>query len=909
MALDVGTCLGAYEITGTLGAGGMGEVYRATDTNLRREVAIKILPPAFASDADRIARFQREAEALAALNHPNIAQIYGLERSGETTALVMELVEGPTLADRIAEGPVPSDEALAIAMQIADALEAAQEQNIVHRDLKPANVKLKADGTVKVLDFGIATAPESAVVTSGQRSPTLLTPALTEVGVLLGTAAYMSPEQARGKAVDRRADIWAFGCVLYEMLTGQPAFGGEDVTTTLARVLEREANTTALPATLPSAVRHTIALCLEKDVKKRIADIRDVKLALEGTFESTPQSAAEKETVVRPLWRRVLPVAAALVVGAVGTGLPAWFLARPNIPKLARFDVTPDGGLSVMGSSPSAAVSGDGQSIAYLAGGNGTTGAKELRLRRLNQLGSVLLVAGTGIGSPFFSPDGTQIGFYTGRGGSILLERVSVQGGPTSTITKLPANLRGASWGADGTIIYGTEDTASGLWRVRAAGGTPEMLTKPEPKNGVVNHWWPEILPGGKAVLFTMIGRSEQDSKIAVLSLATGKQRVLVRGGVSPHYSPTGHLLFGRAGTLFAVRFDAARLQVEGDPVPVQQGVLTKGNVGATEVSLASNGTLLYLSRPQTAVPQRHLVWVDDEGHETPVPLPPRAYDQVVLSPDGTHAALGIEGNKSVWIADLNRGTLERLPADLGDQDPSILFFSTDGQRVASSAARDGRQAIVWQAVDGTGAAKPLVTFDGSVTGVGSAPLSPDGKRFVPTVQRQNADLGIVTVGDLKSYHDFLATPANEGCPAISPHGHWIAYCSDDTGTFQVYVQRFPEGGGRLAVSIKGGAYPHWSADGSVLTYVQSDGATAVGMMRVPVTGLEVPKGSPTFGTPKELFPYKYFFVGDGLSHFDMTADEKRFLMITASPKNDKATRLVLVRNWLQDLKRIVPTN
>ena len=900
MALGVGTRLGAYEITGELGVGGMGEVYRATDTNLKRDVAIKVLPESFAADVDRLARFRREAEVLASLNHPNIAQIHGLERNERTTALVMELVEGPTLADRIAEGPIAPDDALGIAMQIADALEAAHEQGIVHRDLKPANIKLRPDGTVKVLDFGIAKALGPQRGTSDPHIPSLTTPAMTEAEVLLGTAAYMSPEQARGKPVDERADIWAFGCVLYEMLTGQPAFAGEDVPTTLARVLANEANMKSLPGAISADARKAIELCLQKDLNRRIADIRDVKLALQGMFETAPRSTAGEETVGRPPWRRALPVAAGVVIAALSTGLTMWSLTRTSTPGLERFDMTPDGGLTVFSAYSSVAVSPDGQSIVYAGI------PPKLRLRRLDQLSPTTL-ADEG-GNPFFSPDGAQIGFAAGGIDNAVLKRVSIQGGPAATITKLPRPLRGASWGPDGTIIYGTRDPDSGLWRVRATGGEPEMLTKPDPKSGVVYHWWPEILPDGKAVLFTMVGASEQDSKIAVLSLATGKQRVLLRGGVSPHYSPTGHLLFGRAGSLFAVRFDASRSQIQGEPVPVQQGILTK-KIYATEASLASNGTLLYLNRPHTTAPERRLVWVDTEGHETPVSIPPHAYNQVVLSPDGTHAALGIAGDKAVWFADLKRGRLDRLPADLGDKEPSVLFFSAEGRRVASSAIRGGRQAIVWQAIDGTGAAEPLVTFDdASVNAVIAGTLSPDGKRFVPTVSRASYDLGIVSVGDPKSYEDFLATPSQELGAAISPDGHWIAYCSYQMGTFQVYVQRFPKGGGRNLVSTKGGLYPHWSADGSALTYVRLDGLTPVGMVRVLVTGLGGRERSPTFGAPKELFPWKYFFAASGASHFDATTDGKRFLMIAGGVRSYEAGRLVLVQNWSEDLKRLLPT-
>jgi serine/threonine-protein kinase len=641
--------------------------------------------------------------------------------------------------------------------------------------------------------------------------------------------------------------------------------------------------------------------------------IADVRISDAGGAATPEARQAANESVspaARPRWGSGILAATGAVVGAFATGVAVWAVMRPSPLALARFDVTPDGGLTVMTSSISTAISPDGESIAYLVGGIDARGGTELRLRRLDRLGTSTLLAADegGISGPFFSPDGTQIGFRANS--SSTLKRTSIEGGPATTIAKLPDLMRGASWASDGTIVFATRARDSGgLWRVRATGGEPERLTTPDPKSGTVD-WWPTILPGGQAVLFTMVGASEADSSIAVLSLATGERRVLLRGGSSPRYSRTGHLLFGRAGTLFAVRFDATRLEILGDPVPVQEGVVTKANLGATEASVASNGTLLYLSGPLTATARR-LVWVDVAGRETPVPTPPRAYDQLVLSPDGTHAALGIRGDKAIWITDLARGTLDRLPADLGDEEPAVLFFSADGRRVASSAIREGRQAIVWQGIDGEGAAEVLLTLDASVQAVTQGALSPDGTRFVATVKRGDLDLGVAVLGDPKSYRNFVATPASEGGAAISPDGHWIAYWSADNERPAriVYVQRFSEGGGRIAVSVGGGGLsPHWSADGSALTYGRLDGGKIVAITRVPVSGLGAPNGSPTFGKPVDLFPWKYFSSGNGQRHFDVTADGERFLVITPDPQSGETTRLVLVQNWTEELKRLVPT-
>ena len=475
MPLSAGTRLGHYNVTALLGEGGMGQVWQATDTQLGRQVALKILPDAFASDPDRLARFKREAQILASLNHPNIAAIYGIEEAEGTRALVLELVEGPTLADRISKGPIPLDEALPIAKQIAEALEAAHEAGVIHRDLKPANIKVREDGTVKVLDFGLAKALAPSSEGDPSESPTL-TAAATEMGVIMGTAAYMAPEQAKGKVVDKRADVWAFGAVLFEMLTGRRAFDGDSVSEVTAEVLKSEPNFSALPHDLSPSVATYLRRCLEKDPRHRVHDAADVRLALEGAFDGLGVPAETlHETGTsspRPLWRHPALAFAAGLVSAAAIGLAAWGVTRPVPAPLARFVVSPDRAapLFIAAQSPDIAISPDGGYLAYVAG-TYLTGAAELRVRPVDQLTSRTLVAEGALFSPFFSPDSSSVGFYDNRPGATVLKRVSVDGGPVTTICELPGDLRGASWGNDGTIVFGADDTSSGLWRVPAGGG------------------------------------------------------------------------------------------------------------------------------------------------------------------------------------------------------------------------------------------------------------------------------------------------------------------------------------------------------------------------------------------------------------------------------------------------------
>ena len=676
----------------------MGQVYQATDTKLNRQVALKILPDAFAGDPDRLARFQREAQVLASLNHPGIAAIYGLEESDDTRALVLELVEGPTLADRIARGPIPLDEALPIAKQIAEALEAAHEQGVIHRNLKPANIKVRDDGTVKVLDFGLAKAFQpDANDPSLSQSPTIsLTAAATQMGMVIGTAAYMAPEQAKGLPVDKRADIWAFGAVLFEMLTGKRLFEAGDVSEMLASVLVKDPDISSMGTHVPDHVRSVVRQCLVKDPRDRLRDIGDVRIAMKGVFETTTVSTSE---VVAPQpggWRRALPLAVGmLIVGSIVTGLAVRSAMQPESPRVVRFTVAPDDGVPLSGAfrSPEIAISPNGEQLAYFTGSVGF-GGERLHVRPLAAWSSETLVAGGELMGPFFSHDSQSVGFIDRTTTPTVLKRVAVRGGPTSTICDLPGIFGGASWGADDTIIFAA---GGGLWRVAAVGGEPEPLTTPDSENGEGNHGWPEILPGGDAVLFTIIGNSVEESQIAVLSLDTLEHEVVVGSGNSPQYSPTGHLLYAVQGNLWAVGFDVGRMETVDDPVPVQEGVLTNVN-GVAIFSVSANGSLVYVTGDVGVLgTPRSLVWVDRQGNEEPVAADPQPYTSAQLSPDDQQVVTQVRsGNDfTLEVYDLARNTPRLFASDFGDNEYPI--WTPDGERIVWQSAQYDDN-LVWQA-------------------------------------------------------------------------------------------------------------------------------------------------------------------------------------------------------------------
>jgi hypothetical protein len=904
MMIGPGARVGPYEVTGLIGEGGMGKVWRAHHTALKRDDALKVLPDAFASDADRLARFRREAQVLASLNHPNIAHVYGLEHSDGVQALVMELVEGPTLADRIAQGPIPVDEALPIAKQIAEALEAAHEKGIIHRDLKPANIKLRPDGTVKVLDFGLAKALEPTASSPNlSDSPTVTSPAMTQRGVLLGTAAYMSPEQAKGRSADKRSDVWAFGAVLFEMLTGQRAFAGGEIYDVLASVLAREPDWALLPRGLSPTLTTYIKRCLHKDPKQRIGDVQSIRLALEGAFETGAEPIVTTSAAAAPPrvgWRGAMPWAlAGVLVGGVliwavmqPTPAPSTSVTRFSVPLAANESFTGAGRHTV-------AVSPDGMHVVYTAN-------EGLSLRRLDQLQTTPIPGTTGAREPFFSSDGQWIGFWAGG----QLKRMSVSGGAPVTLSAVMLPWGASWWGADGTIFLG--QGPQGIMRMPGAGGAPEMLIPV--KDGELAHG-PQMLPGGEWVLFTLrpTGVNQwNQAQIVMQSLTTGERIVLIEGGRDARYLPTGHLLYAHDDVLLAVPFDLVARRVTGGPVPLVEGLGSAGNTAVAQFNVAAKGSLVYVPAGAIAPAgaQRTLVWVDRRGTETPLAAPPRGYVYPRLSPDGTRVALDTRdpSGTDIWIWDVARETLTRLTFDPGsDRAPA---WSPDGRRIAFSSMRDGSPGnVFWQAADGTGTAERLVE-DKRV--MFPASFSPDASQIFITVatggatgiQDENDDIAVVSREMKNRATPLLATMFGERNAEVSPDGRWLAYESDESGREEIYVRPFPDvQGGRWQVSTGGGTRPLWARNGRELFYLVPPGR----VMSVPIQS----GASFRAGNPQVVFDGPYVAPNSSRT-YDVSPNGERFLMIKAASQ-DKTSgsppSIIVVEGWFEELKRRVPTN
>jgi len=881
----IGKTLGHYRVVDPLGRGGMGEVYVADDLNLNRKVALKFLPDVFAGDPERMARFEREARLLASLNHPNIAAIYGLEQADGKRFIVMELVEGETLAQRISKGALSVDEALAICRQIAEGLEAAHEKGVIHRDLKPANVMITEGDKVKILDFGLAKAlsDETQPIDSSQ-SPTL-TEAMTRPGVILGTAAYMSPEQAKGKSVDKRADIWAFGCILYECLTGKRPFEGETVTETLAAILRGEPNWQALPPNVPLNIGLVLRHTLERDLNKRFRDASDARVLIEAG-ESSPV-VLQRESI--SMWRsllRALPIGALfLILVSAATGIIVWRV-KPfsEATSISRLSVSLPPGQRWWNQFPLLALSPDGTNLAYVALQGGK---RQIFLRRMNSF-DVTPVSGTGqaIG-PFFSPDGRWLGFYAGG----KLMKVSVQGGNPLPITDADTIVTGASWGENGAIVLAPSYGARGLTQVLETGSRPNPVASNDSASEALR--WPQILPGGRAILYTAWNRNVEDARIMVRSLKTGEVKTLIQGGTDGRYVPTGHLVYARRGDLYAVPFDLERLEVRGDPAPVLQGVM-QSTEGVAHYAFSDNGILAYIRGSAGGTEERDLVWVDRSGREQPLGVPPRQYFNPRLSPDGKRTALVIQGvNDEIWTLDIADKKFNRLTFQGRNLTP---VWTPDGKRIVFRSDRggNGRLNLFWLPVDGSSGAERLTISDYNDV---PASFSPDGKSliFARRSPTNDDDLWMVPFGSNRKPYPLLETRFFEGYATFSPDGGWFAYASNESGQYEVYVRRFPGAGSVRQVSTDGGTNPIWARNGE-LFFRNGDKLMVVEVQTTPEFRAR---------NPRLLFETQFSF-SDIAAH-DVTPDGKLFLIVKPAERDPAPAQIQVVLNWFEELRQKVP--
>jgi serine/threonine-protein kinase len=915
LALTPGTRLGPYEVVSAIGAGGMGEVYRATDSNLKRSVAIKVLPASVAGDADRLARFQREAEVLAALNHPNIAAIYGLEKTPDLSALVMELVEGEDLSAHIARGPIPLAESLPIAKQIAEALEAAHEQGIIHRDLKPANIKVRADGTVKVLDFGLAKAmdPAGASSADAMNSPTL-TGRATQMGMIIGTAAYMAPEQARGKAVDRRADIWAFGVVLFEMLTGTRAFPGDDITDTLAAVVRAEPEWSLLPNDVSPTLLAFLRRCLQKDAKQRIGDIHDVRLAMDGAFDTPAPAAVSVVDAAppRPWWRRAMPVAATVIVASAVTGGAMW-LARPQEPArvVSRF-VIPfgEGQERRLTYNQGLAISPDGTTIAYAA-------SEQVYLRSIGDLEARLLTRKGAAGArgptqPVFSPDGRSLAYAETDNAKFAIKRIEISGGASVPVATDVGPNPLLEWRGD-SIFYSVSTAGSSIMRVAASGGQPEPVIQLEPGEMAAR---PQMLDDGR-VLFAVgpnRGSTAVDwtaSHIVVQRPGEKTRMTLVDGGTDPRYLPSGHLIYQLNGVVYARTFDLSRTAV-GGAVSVVEGVFRGAGGHNSWYAVSDAGTLVYLPGPVSfgGSAELALALFDRAGKAELLPVQAGPYSEPRMSPDGRRIAFGHSDARdtSIWVYDLTAsGSARRLTFGGHDRFPA---WSGDGQRVIFQSDRDGDLGLFSQRADGVGTAQRLTKPANGIAYVPQSASRDDKVLLVDQIEGAKTSLMTFSLAD-KSMTPFGGIVSNRPTGAIfSKDGNWVAYTVRDSAATSdvVYAQPFPATGEKVQVSTNAedGHHPVWSSDGKELYYNPAPGTRLAAVKVLAWQGLALGPAPP---------PVKAWFSTSGTAErtYDVVRDGKRFLgLISPSAASTSAAgtprpELRVVLNWFDELKTRAP--
>ena len=895
MALVKGSRIGSYEIQELLGKGGMGEVYRVRDTKLERDVAIKTLPQEFTADLDRLARFTREAKVLASLNHPNIAAIYGLETLDGVPLLILELVDGETLAERLTQGRIAVEESIKMAIDIAAALEAAHEKDVVHRDLKPANIKVTPEGKVKVLDFGLAKALAEAEPDSTLSNSPTLSHAATLQGVILGTAAYMSPEQAKGRSVTRMADIWAFGCVLYEMLAGRPAFEGDDLSEILASVIKGTADFDRLPSDLDPRVRRILRRCLDKDVTRRFRDIGDVRYELTEVLADPNRSAMPHPQAVRSASRTAGVWIAAALIGIVA-GFAGWTLRTPPPPDPGTvhrfaFELADGRGFRNDGRQM-IAISPDGSRFVFNAIGG-------FHLRRM-AAAEATPIPGTEavLISPFFSPDGEWVGFYSLA--DRQFQKIPLTGGAAVLISRAQTPPFGVSWSADNTILYGQPD---GVWRVSGSGGAPERIVEAQQGEQVDS---PQLLPGGEWVLFTSTRATGPDrwneGEIVAVSLQTKERKTLWRGGGDGRYVPSGHLVYAFENVLYAVRFDLSRMSTIGGQVAIVEGVRRAGNPsanpGTMNYAFSDTGTLVYI--PGSSSTARTLAFVDRTGTVERLSLPPKAYLSPRVSPDGKKIAVETEARagNAIWIYDL-AGTSDIRQLTLkGDNQRPV--WTRDSRRITFASDQDGPMSIYSQLADGSGAPERLTTAEKGTEHWPESWSPDDGTLSFALVRGQESGVWTLSTAT-KSIKEFVDEPGSlQRSSTFSPDGKWIVYHSQETGNTDIYAQPFPAGPKKRITQDRRSS-PVWPFGGNELFYTFGGGQQQLFVRTVSLqNGLE-------FSREQALPSMQYLTAGAGYRTYDVTPDGKRILMILPDAATASRPKIGIVVNWFTELQERVP--
>jgi Tol biopolymer transport system component len=912
MQLEPGTSLAHYEVVAPLGAGGMGEVYRARDTKLGRDVAIKILPEEFTRDTERLGRFEREARVLASLHHPNIASIHGIEESGGRKFLVMQLAEGEDLTGRLTRGAIPVDEALPIAREIAAALDVAHERGVIHRDLKPANIRVGGEGHVTILDFGLAKAMDIEEGDSDlSNSPTMVR-AATHAGVILGTAAYMSPEQARGKKVDKRADIWAFGVVLWEMLTGRRLFLGETVSDTLAAVLTKEADLSALPAETPASIRKLVARCLERDPRRRLRDIGEATIAIDDAIAGVGAAGGEAKAVKSS---RGASAKIAWTVAAVAViVLVAALLLRPGEEPVTPVGLSVltqpvPGGVMSSRRGPAIAISPDGRAMVFVArearsgseGDGPADGASErmLWLRRTGDLAATPVPGTEGALAPFFSPDSRWIGFFSPR----ALMKVAVEGGSPLTLCETDGSTaRGGTWGRNGVIVF-APDWESGLVKVSEDGGEPQPVTTLDDTANERSHRWPQFLPDGRSVLYMaqIRGRSYGESHIKIVDLESGNVKSIMEGGSFPRYISSGHLAWVKGHTLLVAAFDLGKMEVAGSPRPAVENVMSSveneaNDDGTAQYDFSETGVLVYRTGGDTAR-NATLALLDGSGKVVARGSRKEQFRELSLSPNGTQVA-AVQSEGDVWIWDSTRDTMSRLTFEGQTYSP---VWTPDGRSIVYTSLDNGKPTLRVASADGSGEPQDLI--EGTTQQVWASSWSPDGRTLIAGRFEKTFDMIAIPMTDGQAGEPVVVvgTPAAELSGKISPDGRWLAYTSDESGQMQVFVRSMTGSGGRWQVSEGNGWNPHWIRDGNEIVYRNQETRQYYGV------AVDTSTGAPKFARSRRLFESAEIDP-PSLGGWDAGPTVDRFAFVIREQEAvEEVSSVVIVTDWFERLNKLVP--